>query len=250
MNSHKIGTREEWVAARNELLAEEKKLTRRSDQLAAERRDLPWMPVEKDYRFDTADGRKTLAELFDGRSTLIAYHFMFGPSYEAGCPTCSSMADSFNGAVPHLNAREVTFTSISRAPIDKIQAYQQRMGWTFPWASSFDSDYNFDLQTSEPEETVRGWLANGVPPIVARNADMCGTEPLEYMSERPAMSTYALEDGNVYLAYSTTARGLEFMMDYYAFLDRTPAGRNEGDQPQSWVQHHDKYPAQARSRPA
>jgi predicted dithiol-disulfide oxidoreductase (DUF899 family) len=124
------------------------------------------------------------------------------------------------------------------------------MGSTFPWASSFDSDYNFDLQTSEPEETVRGWLANGVPPIVARNADMCGTEPLEYMSERPAMSTYALEDGNVYLAYSTTARGLEFMMDYYAFLDRTPAGRNEGDQPQSWVQHHDKYPAQARSRPA
>ncbi|MDR2983233.1 MAG: DUF899 domain-containing protein [Nocardiopsaceae bacterium] len=243
MNSHKIGTREEWVAARNELLAKEKELTRRADQLAAERRELPWVPVEKEYRFDTAAGPKTLAELFDGRSTLVVYHFMFGPDYEAGCPTCSSMADSFNGAVPHLNARDVTFTCVSRAPMDKIQAYKDRMGWTFPWASSFHSDYNFDQETSNSEETVRGWLAGGVPPIVARNSEVCGTEPLRYMTERPAMSTYALEDGNVYLTYSTTARGLEFMMDYYAFLDRTPAGRDEGSQPQYWVLPHDRYPA-------
>jgi predicted dithiol-disulfide oxidoreductase (DUF899 family) len=137
------------------------------------------------------------------------------------------MADSFNGAVPHLNAHDVTFTCVSRAPMDKIQAYKDRMGWSFPWASSFQSDYNFDRETSNPEETVRGWLAGGVPPIVARNAEMCGTEPLGYMSERPAMSTYAVEDGNVYLTYSTTARGLEFMMDYYAFLDRTAAATKD-----------------------
>ena len=243
MTSHKIGTSEEWLAARNELLVKEKELTRRSDQLAAERRDLPWLPVEKEYSFDTPEGPRTLAELFDGRPTLIAYHFMFGPKYEAGCPTCSSMADSFDGAVPHLNAHDVTFTCISRAPIDKIQTYKQRMGWTFPWASSFSSDFNFDRETSNSEETVRGWLAGGVPPIVARNADICGTEPIGYVAERPAMSTYAIEDGNVYLTYSTTARGLEFMMGYYAFLDRTPAGRDEGDQPQLWVLPHDKYPA-------
>src|SRR5271169_2668620 len=204
MVKHKVATREEWLAARNQLLAQEKELTRRGDQLAAERRNLPWMPIEKEYRFDTDEGPKTLPELFDGRSQLIVYHFMFGPAYTAGCPVCSSAADTFNGAVPHLNAREVTFTCISRAPLDKLQAY-------------------------------------GVPPVAAELAQECGTEPAAYLSEAPVVSAYALEDGTVYLTYSTTARGLEFMMGYYGFLDRTPLGRNEGDAPMRWMRRHDEY---------
>ncbi len=243
MTGHQTGTHEEWLAARNELLAKEKELTRRGDQLAAERRDLPWVPIEKEYRFDTDSGIRTLPELFDGRSQLIVYHFMFGAGYTAGCPTCSSMADTFNGAVPHLNARDVTFTCISRAPLDKLQAFRQRMGWSFPWASSHRSDYNSDMDIANSEEVVRGWLAHGVPPIVARNADVCGTDAAGYISETPVMSTYALEDGKVYLTYSTTARGLEFMMGYYGFLDRTPVGRDEGDSSQLWLYRHDEYPA-------
>jgi predicted dithiol-disulfide oxidoreductase (DUF899 family) len=241
MTSHKTASREDWLAARNELLASEKELTRRGDELAAQRRDLPWVPVDKEYRFDTDAGSKTLRELFDGRSQLIVYHFMFGPAYAAGCPTCSSMADDFNGAVPHLNARDVTFTCVSRAPLDKIQAYKKRMGWQFPWASSYGSDYNVDLQITNQEETVRGWLAAGIPPVAARNAEVCGTEPVSYLAESPVMITYALDDGSVYLTYSTTARGLEFMMGYYAFLDRTPAGRDEGDAGQMWLRRHDEY---------
>jgi predicted dithiol-disulfide oxidoreductase (DUF899 family) len=241
MTSHKTASREDWLAARNELLASEKELTRRGDELAAQRRDLPWVPVDKEYRFDTDEGSKTLRELFDGRSQLIVYHFMFGPAYAAGCPTCSSMADDFNGAVPHLNARDVTFTCVSRAPLDKIQAYKQRMGWQFPWASSHGSDYNVDLQITNPEETVRGWLAAGIPPVAARNAEVCGTEPVSYLAESPVMITYALDNGSVYLTYSTTARGLEFMMGYYALLDRTPGGRDEGDAGQMWLRRHDEY---------
>ena len=242
MTGHKTGTREEWLAARNELLAREKELTRRGDQLAEERRQLPWVPVSKPYHFDTVDGPRTLPELFDGRSQLVVYHFMFGPSFVAGCPVCSSAADSFNGAVPHLNARDVTFTCISRAPLDKLQAYRQRMGWTFPWASSHGSDYNFDLEISRPVEVTRAALAGGVPPVVTRLADDCGTEPAAYLSEMPVMSSYALDGGTVYLTYSTTARGLEFMMGYYGFLDRSPLGRNEGDPPEMWLQRHDEYP--------
>jgi predicted dithiol-disulfide oxidoreductase (DUF899 family) len=241
MAKHKVATREEWQAARDELLAQEKELTRRSDQLAAARRALPWVPIEKEYRFGTDEGPKTLRELFGGRSQLLVYHFMFGPSYTAGCPVCSSAADSFNGAVPHLNARDVTFTCISRAPLDKLQAYRRRMGWSFPWASSYGSDYNFDLEISRPEETTRQFLAGGVPEVAARLADECGTEPAAYLSEAPVMSAYALEDDTVYLAYSTTARGLEFMMGYYGFLDRAPRGRNEGDPPQMWMRRHDEY---------
>ena len=241
MVKHKVATREEWLAARNRLLAQEKELTRRGDQLAAERRNLPWVPIEKEYRFDTDEGPKTLPELFDGRSQLIVYHFMFGPAYTAGCPVCSSAADTFNGAVPHLNARGVTFTCISRAPLDKLQAYQRRMGWTFPWASSYGSDYNFDLEISRPEEATREFLAGGVPPVAAELAQECGTEPAAYLSEAPVMSAYALEDGTVYLTYSTTARGLEVMMGYYGFLDRTPLGRNEGDAPMRWMRRHDEY---------
>jgi len=242
MAQHKTATREEWLAARNQLLAAEKELTRRGDQLAEQRRDLPWVEVGKEYRFDTGHGPRTLAELFDGRSQLLVYHFMFGPAFAAGCPVCSSAADTFNGAVAHLNARGVTFTAISRAPLDKLLGYRQRMGWTFPWASSYGSDYNFDLEISRPEEVTRAALADGVPPVVTRLADDCGTEPAAYLSEMPVMSSYALDGGTVYLTYSTTARGLEFMMGYYGFLDRSPLGRNEGDPPEMWLHRHDEYP--------
>ncbi len=241
MSSHRTGTREEWLAARGELLAKEKELTRRGDQLAAERRALPWVPIEKQYRFDTDAGRRTLAELFDGRPQLIVYHFMFGPDYTAGCPACSSIADGFNGNMSHLKARDVAFTAISRAPLDKLQAYKRRMGWSFPWASSYGSDYAFDLELAYPVETARGWLAGGVPPVAAKNARECGTEPAVYIAEQPVMNCYTLEDGNVYLTYSTTARGLEFMMVYYGLLDRTPLGRNEEDDAQLWLRRHDEY---------
>src|SRR5262249_29808388 len=199
MTNHKVATRQEWQAARGELLTQEKELTRRGDPLAAAPRPLPRVPIEKDYRFDTTEGPKTLRELFDGRSQLIVYHFMFGPDYTAGCPLCSSGADSFNGAVPHLNARDVTFTCISRAPLDKLQASQRRLGWTFPWVSSHGSDYNFDLEISRPEEATREFLAGGVPAVAARLAQDCGTEPAAYLSETSAMSAYALDDRTVYL---------------------------------------------------
>ena len=241
MTSHRTGTREEWLAARGELLAKEKELTRRGDQLAAERRGLPWVPIEKQYRFGTDAGPRTLAELFDGRPQLIVYHFMFGPDYTAGCPTCSSIADGFNGNISHLKARDVAFTAISRAPLDKLQAYKRRMGWSFPWASSYGSDYAFDLELAYPVETARGWLAGGVPPVAAKNARECGTEPAVYIAEQPVMNCYTLESGNVYLTYSTTARGLEFMMVYYGLLDRTPLGRNEEDDAQMWLRRHDEY---------
>ena len=241
MENHKVGTREEWLAARSELMAKEKELTRRGDQLAEERRNLPWVPIEKEYRLDTDNGPKTLPELFDGRAQLLVYHFMFGPAYSAGCPVCSSAADTFNGAVAHLNARAVTFSCISRAPLDKLQGYKRRMGWSFPWASSNGTDYNFDLEISRPVEATREILAGGAPPVVTQLAEECGTEPAAYLSEAPVMSSYALQDGTVYLTYSTTARGLEFMMSYYGFLDRTPLGRNEGDPPQLWVRRHDEY---------
>ncbi len=242
MTERKVATREEWLAARGELLAREKELTRRGDQLAAERRALPWVPIEKEYSFATDQGPRTLQELFGGRSQLIVYHFMFGPSYTAGCPVCSSAADTFNGAVSHLNARDVTFSCISRAPLDKLQAYRRRMGWSFPWASSDGSDYNFDLEISRPEEVTRELLAGGVPPIATELAQECGTEPAAYLSEAPVLSTYALEDAAVYLTYSTTARGLEFMMGYYGFLDRVPLGRDEGESAQIWLRRHDEYP--------
>ena len=242
MAQHETATREEWQAARNQLLAAEKELTRRGDQLAEQRRDLPWVPVDKEYRFDTEHGPRTLAELFDDRSQLLVYHFMFGQAFAAGCPVCSSAADTFNGAVPHLNARGVTFTAISRAPLDKLLGYRQRMGWTFPWASSYGTDYNFDLEISRPEEVTRAALAGDVPPVVTRLADDCGTEPAAYLSEMPVMSSYALDGATVYLTYSTTARGLEFMMGYYGFLDRSPLGRNEGDPPEMWLHRHDEYP--------
>ena len=248
MTRHKVATHEEWLAARTELLAQEKELTRRSDQLAAMRRELPWLPIEKEYRFDTDQGPKTLRELFDGRSQLIIYHFMFGPAYAAACPVCSSAADSFNGAVPHLNARGVTFTCVSRAPLPKLQTYKHRMGWSFPWVSSYASDYNFDFEVSHPEEATRELLADGVPAVIAQLARECGTDHAAYLSETPLMNTYAVDSGIVYLTYSTAARGLEFMLGYYGFLDRAPLGRNEGDPPMVWIRRHDEYNASPASQ--
>jgi predicted dithiol-disulfide oxidoreductase (DUF899 family) len=244
MTTHRVVSSPDWLTARRQLLEKEKAFTRLRDELSRERRALPWERVEKNYVFQTRDGRESLAELFAGRSQLIVYHFMFGPAYAAGCPVCSSAADTFNGAVPHLNARNVTFTGISRAPLEKIQAYKRRMGWSFPWASSYRSDYNFDLEISRPEETTRALLAGGIPAVVAELAEECGTEPAAYLSEAPVLSAYAIDDdGTVYLTYSTTSRGLEFMMGYYGFLDRAPNGRDEDalSAPQSWMRRHDEY---------
>ncbi len=234
MTEHEIGTREEWLAAR-------KKLPRRNDELARERRELPWVPVEKDYSFETDKGTKTLAELFDGRSQLLVYHFMFGPAYEAGCPVCSSGADTYDGAVAHLNARDVTFLCVSRAPLERLQSYKRRMGWTFPWVSSLRSDFNFDFDVSQTEEELAQFLKGDVPPVVAQLAAACGTDPAGYLAEGPGLSAFALSDGVVYHTYSTYARGLEIMLGFYPLLDRVPKGRNEGDSEEFWIRRHDEY---------
>ncbi len=248
MPDHEIVDLEQWTAARNELLALEKQLTRRSDELAIRRQQLPWVRIDKEYTLQTADGPRTLAQLFDGRSQLVMYNFMFGPDYQAGCPVCSSIADSFNGVLEHLKARDVTMVCVSRAPIDKLTAYGRRMGWTFPWASSFESDFNFDFEHSVSKDTVAGWFEGDVPEVPARIAADCGTDPISYMSERPCLSVFALSDGEVYMTYSATARGLEVIMTYYGILDRVPSGRNEGDPPDpSWMRRHDEFD-QATSR--
>ncbi len=245
MVDHKVGSREEWLAAREKLLEREKEHTRRGDELARQRRELPWVRVEKEYRFETDDGTKTLAELFDGRSQLLVYHLMFGPSYEAGCPTCSSSADAVNGVLPHLNARDVTMVYVSRAPLEKLRAYKRRMGWSFPWVSSAGSDFNFDYGVSRTEEQTRAGIApmleDGTPPIVDQLASASGTDVVGYLSEGPGFSAFVLDQGVVYHTYSTTARGLEFLMGYYGILDRAPKGRNEGDSLQLWIRRHDEY---------
>jgi len=241
MTEHKTGTREEWLVARNALLEREKELTHRSDQLARERRELPWVPIDKEYRFETDEGTKTLEELFDGRSQLLVYHFMFGPEYTAGCPTCSSGADTFDGAVQHLNARDVTFLCISRAPLERLQAYKQRMGWTFPWVSSAGTDFNFDFDVSHTEEQLAPFLEGEVPPVVAQLAAACGTDPAGYMAEGPGLSAFMLSDGIVYHTYSSYARGLEIMLGFYPLLDRVPKGRDEADSTEFWIRRHDEY---------
>src|ERR671922_725464 len=191
MTEHRIASREEWRAAREELLRREKEHTRIGDELAQQRRELPWVPVEKEYRFETDEGTRTLAELFDGRSQLLVYHFMFGPSYEAGCPTCSSMADTADGALPHLHARDVTMLYVSQAPLEKLQAYKRRMGWSLPWVSSADSDFNFDFGVSHTDEQVReqmGPMLDDPPPILRHMATSTGTDVAGYVSEGPGMS--------------------------------------------------------------
>jgi predicted dithiol-disulfide oxidoreductase (DUF899 family) len=242
MPTHSVGTREEHLAARRELLEAEKELTRRSDELGRQRRALPWVRVEKNYVFDTDAGEQTLRDLFAGRPQLVVYNFMFGSDYEAGCPVCSSIADSFNGVLPHLMARGVTMICVSRAPLEKLLAYRERMGWSFNWASSYESDFNFDFERSQTRDRVSAMLGDEAPQVVSRFASQCGTDPVGYLSEGPGLSVFALSDEDVYLTYSTTARGLEPVMVYYGILDRVPGGRDEGDPPDpSWLRRHDEF---------
>ena len=248
---HMIGTRGEWLAARLELLEAEKELTRRGDALARKRQELPWVRVDKEYAFETDEGTASLDRLFRGRSQLLVYHFMFGPGYTAGCPSCSALADGFNGIVSHLENHDVAFAAVSRAPLAKLQAYKRRMGWTFPWASSLDGDFNFDFNVSFTEAQQlegsieynyqRGGHAMDVTPPpepVVRLAATCGTDAPTYSRDRPGMSTFVHEDGVVYHSYSTYARGLDGLWGMYQWLDRAPRGRNETG---VWVRRHDEY---------
>jgi predicted dithiol-disulfide oxidoreductase (DUF899 family) len=252
MTDHKTGTREEWLAARLELLEAEKDLTRRSDELARRRQALPWVRVDKAYRFETDAGSASLADLFRGRSQLLVYHFMFGADYTAGCPSCSAIADGFNGTVVHLENHDVAFTAVSRAPLAKLQAFKQRMGWTFPWASTLDGAFNFDFNVAFTEKQlrhgpvdynyqpmdVRPAVSAGEDGFVGRMAAMTETDVATYMREMPGMSAFVLEGGVVHHAYSTYARGLDGLWGVYQWLDRAPRGRNENG---VWWRHHDKY---------
>jgi predicted dithiol-disulfide oxidoreductase (DUF899 family) len=239
-----IASREQWLAASRALLEREKEHTRMGDELARQREDLPWVPIEKQYKLHTADGPKTLAELFDGCSQLLIYHFMFGPSYDAGCPVNSSIADSFDSLIPHLRARDATLIAVSGAPIQRLLSYRERMGWRFNWASSSESDFNTDLgfssglaQTRESIEPILDQL----PPVAFRNAKVSGTDIYGYLTELFGFSAFALEDGSVYQTYSTSGRGVEFLMPYYGFLDRAPKGRDENAGWQLWIRRHDEY---------
>jgi predicted dithiol-disulfide oxidoreductase (DUF899 family) len=250
VTDHKTGTRDEWLAARRELLEAEKALTRRGDELARWRRELPWVRIDKEYRFDTDEGNASLADLFRGRSQLLVYHFMFGPDYAAGCPTCSTIADGFDGFAIHLAHHDVMLWAISRAPLEKLQAYKRRMGWTFPWASSLGSDFNFDFNVQFTEEQQRdggieynyrreaAWQLSGDEGPAAEIAAMTGTDVATYTRERPGMSAFVLEDGVLYHTYSTYARGLDGLWGMYQWLDRAPKGRNETGM---WWRRHDEY---------
>ena len=251
MAKHMTGTREEWLAARLKLLQAEKAFTRRGDELARQRQELPWVRIDKAYRFDTDKGSVSLVDLFKGCSQLLVYHFMFGPDYKAGCPSCSSIADSFNGIVVHLEHHDVAFSAVSRAPLAKLQAYKQRMSWTFPWASSSSGDFNFDFNVSFTEAQQRDGSieynyqrgghamdATPTPEPVAQFAATCGTDAPTYSRDRPGMSAFVLEDGVVYHTYSTYARGVDGIWGMYPWLDRAPLGRNESG---IWWRRHDEY---------
>jgi predicted dithiol-disulfide oxidoreductase (DUF899 family) len=251
MAKHKTGTREQWLGARLELLAAEKELTRRSDELARRRQELPWVRIDKEYRFDTDEGSASLADLFGGRSQLLIYHFMFGPTYTAGCPACSAIADGFDGSVVHLAHHDVTLMAVSRAPLAKIQAYKRRMGWSFRWASSLGSDFNDDFNVRVTPEQQRNGTAEynyrreGVwqPEEAAKGpeglmAASTGTDPTTYTQERPGMSAFVREDGVTYHTYSAFARGVDGLWSMYQWLDRAPRGRNEQD---IWFRRHDEY---------
>ncbi|MBV8897029.1 MAG: DUF899 domain-containing protein [Acidobacteriaceae bacterium] len=265
---HKTGTREQWLAERLELLKAEKELTRQSDELARRRQELPWVRIDKEYRFDTDDGNASLTDLFRGRSQLLVYHFMFGPDYKAGCPTCSSIADGFNGITVQLANHDAMLWAVSRAPLEKLQAYKRRMGWTFPWASSHAGTFNFDSQVShterqqregieynfrrEPEYSRKGaslsgslqWREGEAAGEGAEDqfAAMCGVDVPAYHRERPGMSAFVLEDGVVYHTYSTYARGVDAIWGMYQWLDRAPKGRNESS---VWWRRHDEYGKQS-----
>jgi predicted dithiol-disulfide oxidoreductase (DUF899 family) len=251
MTNHKTGTRADWLTARVELLKAEKELTRRHDDVAQRRQDLPWVRLDKAYPFETEAGQVSLADLFKGRSQLIVYHFMFGPDYKAGCPSCSAIADGFDNLVVHFENHDVAFTAVSRAPLSKLLAYRQRMGWTFPWASSSDSTFNFDFNVSFTEEQQRNGsieynyargshamdLAPALGPVVDFAAT-CGVDAPTYARDRPGMSTFVLEDGAIYHTYSTYARGLDGLWSMYQWLDHAPLGRNETG---PWFKRHDEY---------
>lgn len=246
MTEHTIATRERWLAAREDLLRREKEHTRVGDELAQLRRNLPWVPIDTEYTFDTADGRKSLAELFSSSSQLVIYHFMFGPSYEAGCPTNSSIADSFDGLLPHLKARDVTMICVSGAPLVKLLAFKQRMGWSFNWVSSYQTDFNYALGVSSTQKDTQGWLSpmieeKTLPPIAIQNAKACGTDIVSYLAEGFGFNTFVRENETIYHSYSSGGRGVEFLMGYYPILDRTPTGRNEGEGFQTWLRRRDEY---------
>jgi len=259
MTTHTIGTREQWLKARIELLKREKELTQRGDELERQRQELPWVPINKGYRFETENGNASLADLFQRRSQLLVYHFMFGPDYAAGCPSCSSIADGFNGIAVHLANHDVLLTAVSRAPFVKLQAYKQRMGWTFPWASSYGNDFNFDFNISftEEDQSEKGIeynyrretpqqrrgregaeISRSTPDGAAMFAMMCGTDAATYIRERPGVSAFVLEDGVVYHTYSAYARGVDGLWGMYQWLDRAPKGRNESG---LWWKRHDEY---------
>jgi predicted dithiol-disulfide oxidoreductase (DUF899 family) len=259
MTDHKTGTREEWLAARLELLEAEKELTRRSDELARRRQELPWVRTDKEYRFETDEGTASLADLFRGRSQLLVYHFMFGPDYTAGCPTCSSIADGFDGFVVHLANHDVTLAAVSRAPLAKLQAYKQRMGWSFPWASSSGSDFNYDFQVTFTEEQQQSGVVEYNFRTMDTRSDLSdaqtlavyGTDVATTMREAPGMSAFALEDGVVYHTYSAYIRGLDGLWGMYQWLDRAPRGRNETMvrglgrlRVGIWYRRHDEYDSQ------
>ncbi|HEY0932252.1 MAG TPA: DUF899 domain-containing protein [Trebonia sp.] len=251
MTSHQTGTREEWLAARLELLEAEKELTRRGDELSRRRQELPWVRVAKDYRFETGQGTATLADLFRGRSQLLVYHFMFGPDYAAGCPSCSAIADGFNGSAAHLASHDVMLWAVSRAPVAQLHAYRQRMGWSFPWASSYGSDFNVDFGVAHSKEE---WEAGTVAynfgqqdlraapgqqdSLDAFSKSVAGTDWETYRREGPGMSAFARRDGEVYHTYSTYGRGLDVLWGMYQWLDRAPLGRNEEGM---WWRRHDEY---------
>jgi predicted dithiol-disulfide oxidoreductase (DUF899 family) len=259
MTTHTTGTREQWLAARIELLKEEKEHTRRSDELARRRTELPWVRLDKPYRFETEAGSASLADLFQGRSQLLVYHFMFGPDYEAGCPSCSTIADGFNGIAVHLINHDVALAAVSRAPLPKLLAFKRRMGWTFPWASSHGGDFNvdFNVQFTAQQQREGGieynyrreaqWSLStptadaGGP--VAEIAAMTGTDVPTYTRERPGVSAFALEDGVIYHTYSAYSRGLDGLWGMYQWLDRAPRGRNDTS---VWWRRHDEYNRAAR----
>ena len=249
MTTHKTGTRNEWLAARLDLLEAEKELTRRSDELARRRQELPWVRIDKEYRFETDEGKTSLADLFRGRSQLLVYHFMFGPDYTAGCPSCSAIADGFNGFAVHLANHDVMLWAVSRAPLAKLQAYKRRMGWTFPWASSHGSDFNADFSVGFTVEQQRegidynyrreeAWTAPSGDEGSGVFAKMSGTDAATYSRERPGVSAFAREDGVVYHTYSAYSRGVDGLWGMYQWLDRAPRGRNESD---VWWRRHDEY---------
>lgn len=257
MTTHQIATREEWLAARLDLLEAEKALTRQSDEIARRRQALPWVRVEKDYRFDTDEGEASLADLFRGRSQLLVYHFMFGPDYKAGCISCSSIADGFNGIAVHLAHHDVMLWASSLAPLPKLQAFKRRMGWAFPWASAHDSDFNYDFNVSITEEQQRqggseynyrrgghALTVSTLPPVVIENAMRAGAEPAAYVRQQPGLSAFVLDNGAVYHVYSSYARGLDGLWGMYQWLDRAPKGRNEEEG--VWWRHHDSYGQAAR----